>query len=231
MGWQPTLPVPATKIKEGPGIFLGNFEAIENWTEIEHYNFTNTLSGKHKPGECAIIAIVASAEREALTDVPCAIAYDTEWSSFFYNDGAAWNNIGGAIDTGTRMIFYQDTSPIGWTILDELYDKVLYITKGSGAGGETGGTPCSSGTWGINSLLLSAHILTEDEMTPHTHTYTQYWFNGALVEHSWDEYPLNIYTDLVYTGYTGEGSAHSHTVTNDGGWRPATYSCIICEKD
>lgn len=49
--------------------------------------------------------------------------------------------------SGTKMLFYQDTAPTGWTIQNTLNDKVVYITKGSSAGGQTGGAEHSTGTW------------------------------------------------------------------------------------
>jgi len=45
------------------------------------------------------------------------------------------------IPSGTKMLFYQDTAPPGWTIQDTLDDMMVFITKGKAAGGSPGGEP------------------------------------------------------------------------------------------
>lgn len=49
--------------------------------------------------------------------------------------------------TGRTLLLYENTAPTGWTIQNTLDDKLLFVTKGSVAGGQTGGTVHSSGTW------------------------------------------------------------------------------------
>ncbi len=44
-----------------------------------------------------------------------------------------------AFPSGTKMLFYQDTAPSGWTIDSSVDDKAVYISKGSSDGGHTGG--------------------------------------------------------------------------------------------
>lgn len=51
------------------------------------------------------------------------------------------------VPSGETILFYKDTAVTGYTLNDTLDDKVVYITKGSVAGGETGGSLHSSGTW------------------------------------------------------------------------------------
>jgi len=43
------------------------------------------------------------------------------------------------IPAGTKMLFYQDTAPLGWTLESTLDDKVVMITKGKAQGGSPGG--------------------------------------------------------------------------------------------
>ena len=81
------------------------------------------------------------------------------------------------IPAGTKMIFYADTAPTGWTLLNTLDDKLLYITKGSGAGGQTGGGVHSSGSWTISGLTANSHTHTGPS---HTHTgpsHNHKWYN------------------------------------------------------
>lgn len=120
------------------------------------------------------------------------------------------------IPTGTKMLFYQDTAPIGWTIQNTLDDKLVYITKGSVAGGQTGGTVHSTGTW-----TQPDHTLTENEIPLHSHNYNKIAITAGLAVGS------NYGTVLGATSSTGGGAAHNH----GNAWRPAAYCCIICSKN
>ena len=44
-----------------------------------------------------------------------------------------------AIVATTKMLIYANTAPANWTIDAALDDKLVFVTKGSVAGGQTGG--------------------------------------------------------------------------------------------
>ena len=149
--------------------------------------------------------------------------------------------------SGTKMLFYQDTAPTGWTIQNALDDKVVYITKGSVAGGETGGGAHSTGSWTISGLSGASHTLTTSEVPAHTHFTAgdESVASGSALDNTAPmvrEY--NIITAAAYslvkstlsatiglTSSSGGGGGHTHTVSSDGTWRPAAYCCIIAEKN
>jgi len=151
--------------------------------------------------------------------------------------------------SGTKMLFYQDTAPIGWTIDNTLDDKIVYITKGSAAGGQTGGGVHSTGSWTISGFdaNVGGHTLASAEMPAHTHTgpshrhtVTSYQFvegGTNMLEHTICDLgsSSSSYTSYDGTGNTGSaGSDGSHThamASHNGTWRPSAYCCIICEKD
>lgn len=59
-------------------------------------------------------------------------------------DSAGWKNASGtkydAFASGTKLLFYSDTAPTGWTIQTaSINNKALRVVSGSGAGGGTGG--------------------------------------------------------------------------------------------
>ena len=59
-------------------------------------------------------------------------------------DSAGWKNASGtkydAFASGTKLLFYSDTAPTGWTIqTTSINNKALRVVSGSGAGGGTGG--------------------------------------------------------------------------------------------
>lgn len=131
--------------------------------------------------------------------------------------GILWNT--NKMAAATKAIFYQDTAPTTWTIENTLDDKLLFITKGSDAGGETGGGEHSTGTW-----TQPDHTLTIDEIPEHTHSYTHnnqtYWYRQSAGP---DMGPQVSAT----SGSAGGGEAHNHGTT----WRPAAYCAIIATKD
>lgn len=126
----------------------------------------------------------------------------------------------GGLASGTKMLFYADTAPSGWTIDDTLDDKVAFITKGSAAGGQTGGGAHSTGTW-----TQPDHTLITAEMPAHTHAGG---VDGTAFV-VWGANEIGIGSNTIYgaTASKGGGGAHNHGTA----WRPAAYCFIICEKD
>jgi len=51
------------------------------------------------------------------------------------------------IPSGETILFEKNTAVSGYTLLTDKNDMQVYITSGSGAGGETGATDKSGGTW------------------------------------------------------------------------------------
>jgi len=235
MAYTITQPVLTTKIKDAPGIFLGNWSALEDWTHIQHASLASATSGQHLPGRCAVTMVADTATIAALSTVACALAYDTDTKLLKYCNGATWIEMGGLIPSGTKMLFYQDTAPTGW-VLQELDDKLVFITKGSSEGGQTGGGVHSDGTWTISGWggTTDSYALTIADMPAHTHSYTivgiTYYFCTLAVQN-------NFSTVVSYaTGSAGGGGGHTHNIdaaslTHDGTWRPAALNCIICIKD
>ena len=136
--------------------------------------------------------------------------------------------LGGLWTSGLGVPFYADTAPVGWTLLNTLDDKLLYITKGSAAGGQTGGGVHSTGSWTISGLVVDSHVLTVGEMPTHTHTKLVIGSTGA----PYQGYYLG--SNPIGTGDSstaGGGGGHSHTASQNGTWRPQAYTAIICQKD
>jgi hypothetical protein len=83
----------------------------------------------------------------------------------------------GPIPSGTKVLFYQDSAPTGWTIFTtSINDKALRVVSGSGAGGGTGGA--TGGTTAFTSVFaartIAANQLPNITLTVtdpgHTHT-------------------------------------------------------------
>jgi len=118
---------------------------------------------------------------------------------------------------GTKMYFYQDTTPAGWTIDGAVADTLLSIKGGTAAYNANGGT--QAGSWTptghthtgpSHTHTTQDHILTEAEMPSHTHTTdSQGSHNHDLSTRTGNP---GSSTDAAVDG--GEGD--SHPITKSG---------------
>jgi hypothetical protein len=137
----------------------------------------------------------------------------------------------------TKMYFYQNTAPIGWSIVS-VTDKLLAVKGGSAAYNTTGGS--TAGTWTQPSHVhaTQGHVLTRAEMPVHHHKYRK----APEDYQSHYSYPSGDRWgggrkggNNTNTSNTGGGGSHSHG--NTGGsatastWRPYAAVGIIAEKD
>lgn len=109
----------------------------------------------------------------------------------------------GSFPAGTTMLFYADTAPLSWTLLNTLDDKLVYVTKGSASGGQTGGTTHSSGTWTQPSHSHSG--------PSHTHTGPNHNHTGP--------------------SHTHTGPSHTHAVTGNTAANSMYYNNIVAGSD
>lgn len=133
------------------------------------------------------------------------------------------------IPTGEKILFYKDTAVVGYTLEDTLDDKVVYVTKGSAAGGQTGGTVHSASTWTISgiNITVSTHILTINEMPAHDHdVYMTPILSGTATTSILGSADTASASWVDRVNNTGGGGAHGHpgsTASGDGAWRPAAF--------
>ena len=144
----------------------------------------------------------------------------------FYEDEAgneiqltSGNYVAAPFASGTKMWFFQNTAPTGWTIDSTPADSLLAVKGGSGAFNVNGGT--EAGTWQIPDT--EGHVLTIAEMPSHTHTESGWSTESGYAG------PGSGAPATVTTGATGGGGAHTHTQVDT--WRPLAQVGIICEKD
>ena len=146
------------------------------------------------------------------------------------------------VPSGEIILFEKDTAVTGYSLLVTDDDSIIYITKGSGAGGEVGGTAKAGGTWSQpnhNHPFTSTHTHTSGA---HTHTVditannkgTVINSNGYNVfgtgsgSNSWF-YVGNVGNSIGKrevtssgSGSTGNGTASGNTSGNatSNAWRP-----------
>lgn len=155
------------------------------------------------------------------------------------------------IPSGETILFESDTTVTGYTLLVSWDDAIVYLTKGTAAGGETAGTQKSGSTWSqpnhshaipneaAHVHTTSDHTLTIAEMPAHTHSFAAPLVSDSGTTYEGPEDP-NDGTRYTETESTGGDGAHNHGDTgssgshNHGGstdsdasantWRPKGYN-------
>ena len=154
------------------------------------------------------------------------------------SNGSAWTSAAAAaFDTGTRLMFAQDTAPTGWTKDTTNYDNHA-IRVVTGTAGTTGGsvdfstaftsqTPAGSISIDTSGLSAGATTLTESQIPGHRHYVTPSSGSGYTLSSSnsvsRDNNNCSI-TSYSFTGQvtepsigrtssTGGGSSHSHSMS------------------
>lgn len=120
-----------------------------------------------------------------------------------YQSGGTFSSMP-SVPKNEIILFEKDTSVLGYTLLTDIDDEVIYVTKGSGAGGAAGGS--DRGTW---TLTTSNHT---HGMASHTHSVTgQALSVSQMPSHRHQLTPCGgqITQDEMYGGYYGTGPKSS----------------------
>ncbi len=135
--------------------------------------------------------------------------------------------------SGTKLLFYQDTAPEGWTILS-LGNTYTIINNPTDAG-TTEGTddPILN-----NKIPEHNHSFTTGESGAHTHPQIEGLVDGGgdiAVVWTYTPQGSNAGVNMPARSFT-EAGAHTHTGTTDdntsaSNWAPRVAYIIIAEKD
>jgi len=130
------------------------------------------------------------------------------------------------VPSGSILLFESDTVISGYILLVTRDDAVVYITKGSADGGDTGGNQKSGSTWSqpLHTHAISRepnhehstapHKLTIAEIPSHRHTLGLGIYGEASGSGG---YAVDIIGSGIYTSYVGGGGSHNHGNTGSGG--------------
>jgi len=121
-------------------------------------------------------------------------------SNFYHSDPPS-------IPSGEIILFEKDTAVLGYTLLTTIDDELVYITKGSAAGGEAGGSVKTGSTW---SQPVHAHIITPDGSV-HTHVIVNDGSHDHLYKHN-----IAPGNDVTFDGSGGTISLSSGGVSGQG---------------
>jgi len=124
------------------------------------------------------------------------VIYDYVTQLMYFGDGNEWK-AGGAysdVPQSQIMLFESDTAITGFSLLTNKNDMVVYITKGSAAGGAAAGTDQGTETFPNHQHTQNTH---QHTLGNHTHT-----FSGST------SFEFKVGPDINYTGGTDR---HYHT--------------------
>ena len=154
-------------------------------------------------------------------------------------DGSNLTGVGGGVESGTVMLFYQANAPTGWTKKTNQNNKALRVVSGTGGG--TGGgnnfTTAFNSSRGTSGGSVSNHTLTEAQIPSHRHRVDTYneWSTSYGSYTSQGGYRQAHRGGTRYPPYTqniGSGNAHNHGFSNPSINLNVQYiDVIICEKD
>lgn len=123
--------------------------------------------------------------------------------------GNAYHSDPPSIPSGEVILFESDVAVLGYSLLTSIDDELVYITKGSAAGGDAGGSTKTSSTW---TQPAHSHSISLDG-SAHTHVV----FGDGSHNHRWKDF-VGANDERTYTVSGTEISLNSgSTGANDEG--------------
>lgn len=151
--------------------------------------------------------------------------------------GWAASGGGATFAAGTKLWFYQDTAPTGWTIDASCADGLLAVKGGTGSYNVAGGN--RAGAWAMTAeqMPTHSHSATAANESAHVHADSSATNSvavasgtGAFAPMYWDPTDTN-------SANTNAGSAHTHVVSignagsGEATYRPVANVGIVATKD
>jgi len=129
MVWNKTVPTSATYIINIPGVFHPNWTLCEDIKGVQHYTYTSSLSGRHKPGITGIIYANTTSNIAGLTSPQSgALAYDTTLGLLKRYNGSAW--VQANLDPMAHTLAYRNgDQTIGKTDDPTVFTLLEYNTE------------------------------------------------------------------------------------------------------
>lgn len=120
MVWAKTYPLSSTIGSGSTEQIRDNWEALEDWWDVNHSTFTSASSGHHTAGSVGVLLSASTATIEAVpTPGTGAIAYDTTIGQLVRYNGTAWIPFTSPSYSRVRkfLLGSQSVPATAWTIL------------------------------------------------------------------------------------------------------------------
>lgn len=218
--WDKDKPAGSQKIRLSDEEIRANNAAVEDALGRNH-NFPGNESSD--AGEHTVVEL-QDQSGDPVTPASVIGLYNNGDELFFRKESSGVISLVGGVPSGTKMLFPQNSAPVGWTFSATNNDKVLINQSTEANGGTTGGS------WTISGISVDNHTLATSEIPAHTHDLKTY---GSQTE---DDDRLRRGDTSSQKGTatsesTGGGSGHNHNMTIGSSWRPAWLGVITCTKD
>lgn len=127
MTWNKSLPTTGSKMVDTATIYPDNWVAIEEWVDTDHYTFTNSLSGKHRQGETAVMSaattsVVTSATLLSSNSGSGAIGWSTDRGHLLLFLSGGWGELPKTYQEGD-VSAYQLTQDSFTGALQQAFDE------------------------------------------------------------------------------------------------------------
>lgn len=121
MSWNKALPTTGSEMVDTATIYPDNWVAIEEWLDTDHYTFTNSLSGKHRQGETAVMsasttAVITSATTLSSTSGSGAIGWSTDRGHLLFFLSGGWGELPKTYQECDVASYMKTVSPSSFTV-------------------------------------------------------------------------------------------------------------------
>lgn len=119
MGWIKDYPLTTTRVSGSPDQVRANWEALEEWWDVEHQTFTSAGSGQHTLGQFPVIYYGSDAGSEAVTTPGTgAGAFATDTGVFKIVRAGSWERLTEDSFSRVRNVASATTATSSdWTII------------------------------------------------------------------------------------------------------------------
>lgn len=143
------------------------------------------------------------------------VVYDISADAFYFGSSSAWELWGSdIIPAGTKMVFYQNTAPTGWTIDGTVADAIIAIKGGSQSYNVNAGQ--LAGTW---TQTNHTHTFSDSFSASHNHsvslTHSHRWLDnrGASLDYTWTSTGSTV---RLSNNYKSQNAIVLHVTKGDG---------------
>lgn len=218
--WDVIKPADTDLVRNFPAAHRTDKTTLRDQLQVEHdvLDVAGTATGKHK----LPYVVLASRPAAALAG---HIVVVSDKKRISVDTGAAYDEFPFAV--GTKIIFPQAAAPVGWTrVVDAANTDATIILR------QNAEVPGAGGTWTVGGLSSAAHVLTTAEMPGHRHAMVSGdGLAGSGPSGLMAPGTVNVGDDINAMQFTGGGGGHSHSVSQNGTWRPKHVDCIVAQKE